>query len=288
LSELQGTASDPVRQGGQAAAAVAQIERRAALLPAPIAQWVLGVGRTSSDLSLSNARQQLGEAWRNGPGPLCQRATTNRFPFVPRAQAETPLGDFGRLFGPGGALDAFFTEHLQGLVDTSRSPWTARAGGPDAFRLPADVIAQFERAAAIRAALFQDGGSRPAVGFSLALAELGPATKAAQIELDGRPLRFAPGDREAHRLRWPGAEGSGAATLSFDGGEGLGAAFATRGAWSLFRLLAAGELRPLGQDSMQLRLAAGPSQANVILTPDNLQNPFDPVLFTRFRCPAIR
>jgi type VI secretion system protein ImpL len=285
LSDQQGGASDPARQGAQSAAALSQIERRAASLPPPIDQWILGVSRTGADLSASGARQQLGELWRGGPGQACQRLAEGRYPFAPAASAEIPLGDFGRLFGPDGAIDGFFNANLKGLVDTSRSPWAPRAGGPAELRLSRPALAQFERAAGIRDSLFQDGGSRPSLGFSLALVQADAGTQAVVLDLDGRRLEFRPGDAEARRVRWPGAEGAGGAGLTFQAAEGPVVAASERGSWALFRLMSSAALRPLGPDALEMRVTAGGHQAVFTLTADGATNPFTRGLLAGFRCP---
>ncbi|MBO1073695.1 type VI secretion system membrane subunit TssM [Roseomonas marmotae] len=285
LSDLQGGTSDPARQSAQAAAALSQIERRAAGLPPPIDQWILGIGRTGADFSASDARQQLGELWRAGPGQACQRLTQGRYPFIPGTAAEIPLGDFGRLFGRDGSIDSFFSDNLKGLVETGRSPWAPRSGGPGELRLSRPALAQFERAAAIRDSLFQDGGSRPSFGFSLALIQADPAIQAVVVELDGRRLEYRPGDAEARRIRWPGAEGSGAAAITVLGPQGAVAVASERGGWALFRLLDRAVLRSQGPDSLELRVTAGPHQAAFTLTTDGAMNPFVRGLLAGFRCP---
>lgn len=284
LGELQG-GGDPARQAAQTAAALAQIERRAASLPPPIDQWILGVGRGGAEASAGDARQQLEAAWRGGPGQACQRLTERRFPFVAGAQAEIPLGEFGRLFGRDGLIDGFFDSQLKGLVETGRSPWAPRGTAPAELRLSRPALAQFERAAAIRDSLFQDGGLRPSLGFSLALVQADPGLRAVVLELDGRRLEFRPGDAGAQRLRWPGAEGVGGAALSLEGPQGATTLASARGDWALFRLLQALPPRPRGPDALELVVAAEGRQAVFLLTADAAANPFARGLLAGFRCP---
>ncbi|MFC7556533.1 type VI secretion IcmF C-terminal domain-containing protein [Pseudoroseomonas wenyumeiae] len=204
-------------------------------------------------------------------------------PFAPAATSEIPLGDFGRLFGRDGLIDGFFTANLKGLVETGRSPWTPRAGGRAAPVPPSPGAVRARRRHPRQPV---PGRWQPALlGFSLALVQADPAVQAVMVELDGRRLEFRPGDAEARRIRWPGAEGTGAAAVTFVGPEGPVTAASERGGWALFRLLDDATLRPRGRDALELQIAAGGRQAVFILTADGATNPFARSLLASFRCP---
>ena len=55
--------------------------------------------------------------------PVCQQIVSNRYPFVRGSSQEVPLGDFAKVFSPGGVLDKFFTQSLAPYADTSKPEW---------------------------------------------------------------------------------------------------------------------------------------------------------------------
>ena len=285
LSEMQGLGgAGSLQKGDQAAVAIRQIEAGASSLPEPIRQWILGVSRTSSDLSITGAKRQLTSVWSSGPGALCQRATEGRYPFSPGSAQDVPLSDFARLFGRNGAIDSFFAENLAPFVDMSEGSWKVRPTGNVDFRLDRGTLAQFQRAAAIRDSMFQDAGAQPSVGFVLTVAETDPSTDTVVVEIDGQRLEHRrgavlgdafplAGDRRrrrrlGHLLRRPGRDPVH--------GPAPGACSAC---WTR-------RTRRLGgSDRLQLRLAAGAHWATFMLQADSVMNPLSGKLLAQFRCP---
>ncbi|MFC7556291.1 type VI secretion IcmF C-terminal domain-containing protein [Pseudoroseomonas wenyumeiae] len=284
ISDLQGSASDPARQSAQAAAALSQIERRAAGLPPPIDQWILGVSRAGADLSANDARQQLGELWRGGPGQTCQRLAEDAT-LRPRRDIRDPAGRFRPAVRPGRADRRLLHRQPEGAGRDRPQPLDpARRRPGRAAPVPPSPGAVRARRRHPRQPV--PGRWQPALlGFSLALVQADPAVQAVMVELDGRRLEFRPGDAEARRIRWPGAEGTGAAAVTFVGPEGPVTAASERGGWALFRLLDDATLRPRGRDALELQIAAGGRQAVFILTADGATNPFARSLLASFRCP---
>ncbi|WP_225769735.1 type VI secretion system membrane subunit TssM [Inquilinus sp. Marseille-Q2685] len=285
LSEMQGLGgAGSLQKGDQAAVAIRQIEAGASNLPEPIRQWILGVSRTSSDLSITGAKRQLTSVWSSGPGALCQRATEGRYPFTPGSAQDVPLSDFARLFGRNGAIDSFFAENLAPFVDMSEGSWKVRPTGNVDFRLDRGTLAQFERAAAIRDSMFQDAGAQPSVGFVLTVAETDPSTETVVVDIDGQRLESRRGQSAAMHFRWPAAGGVGGASVTFTGGQD--ATLSRTGAWGLFRLLDQADTRRLGgSDRLQLRLTAGTHWATFLLQADSVMNPLSGKLLSQFRCP---
>jgi len=99
-----------------------------------------------------------------------------------------------------------------------------------------DALTPFQRAQAIRAAFFADGGRNIAVRMDLKLLELDPGIGALLIDVDGQTLRFARDSRTVQTLQWPGP-GAGRIQLQAQvPGSAGGARFNFDGPWSLLRL----------------------------------------------------
>ncbi len=164
------TGSDPVQA----------LRVTALQVPQPLQRWLQSIAAEAAALRGGNARQQIVAAYNGtgGPGPLCTLIVDGRYPFTPTASADVPLGDFGRLFAPGGQLDAFFNTELHPYVDMSGKTWTLQQVAGTAAPITPGDLAQFQRAAAIRDLFFANGGNVPGLRF-----EISPAT------LDGTPRR---------------------------------------------------------------------------------------------------
>jgi type VI secretion system protein ImpL len=134
-------------------------------MPEPVGGLVAALAQDSATLIAGGARARINNIWTSQVLPFCREAISNRYPFVRGTKREeTTLHDFGNMFGPGGRLDAFFTEHLSAIVDTSQRTW--RWAG-DGIGIDASVLTQFQRAATIREAFFAGGRQGPAVLFEL-------------------------------------------------------------------------------------------------------------------------
>ncbi|MGX9147723.1 type VI secretion system membrane subunit TssM [Mesorhizobium sp. 128a] len=283
LSETQGLAGSNSLHSDRAAAAIRQIEAGAANLPEPIQQWILGIGRRSSDLSISNAKHQLASAWASGPGKLCRRATEGRYPFTRGSNRDIPLSDFAQLFGRNGAIDTFFAQHRPQLAGSPESSWKGLPTRGADFPINPGTLVQFERAAAIRDSTFQDAGSQPSVGFQLTVAKTDPLTDTVVVNIDNQRLEQRRGAGTAMHFRWPA---SGGASVTFIGSEHT--IISERGAWALFRLLQRAQTRRLGgADRIQVRLEAGRHWGIFVLQADSVMNPLSSNLLSQFRCPQF-
>ncbi len=122
--------------------------------PPPLGSWLINIGRDSASMVSGETQAELNRLWKADVLPFCHRATHDRYPFIASGSAETPLKDFGQLFGPNGDLDRFFTENFSAAVDTTTAPWRWVGEGQGISK---DALAQFETASAIRESFFSGG-----------------------------------------------------------------------------------------------------------------------------------
>ena len=144
---------------------VATLRNNASRMPPPFSDMLRGAATEfESSMAMTTAGQLLATL-RDQVTPACQQTIANRYPFTRGSNQEVPLGDFAKLFAPNGILDKFFTQSLAPYADTSKPEWTWRKESPVGGALSADTLKQFQRAAYIRDAFFQNGGDLPMVAL---------------------------------------------------------------------------------------------------------------------------
>jgi type VI secretion system protein ImpL len=284
ISDAAETAN-PLVGGSAEASATDRIQAGAGRLPQPVQGWVLGVTRTSANMSMGGARDRLIALWRSTNGAACKAATTDRYPFRADASQDISLGDFARLFGRGGIFDSFFNDNLRTSIDTRRHPWRWRmAGGIDAG-LSAEPLHAFEIAAEIRDRYFI--GATPSVGFTLTPAALDGNAASVTLTTDGQTISYKRDAATSVRLQWPGLAGSTGAKVSFTAeGSATPTEISATGPWAWFHLLDRGQFRALGRpDQFLLSFSSGQNSVDFTMQAESSVNPFGSNLAAEFRCP---
>ena len=252
------------------------LQADAARQPQPLGRWLSAVSASATALRTGNARRQMALQFNapGGPAAACAAAVA-RYPFAP-AGAPLPPEDLQRVFGPAGLLDGFLNTQLKPWVDISSKPWKPQ---PNAPLGPGDV-AQFQRAAAIREALFPTG--QPAPSFPVEFTPA-PPFRPATLTLGGTAVVSGRGPARATELAWPPAGGAPAeASLQADSPA---LAWTETGFWALHRLFGHGRLLP-GTRPGHATVQFGTPPAAVAF--DVGAAAFTPGLFSEFRCPAVQ
>jgi len=261
-----------------------QLRADAEQSPPPIRQILGSLVVASVGQTAGAARDKLATDV-GGAASFCEKAIGGRYPFTRNAQAEVTIDDFSKVFAPGGDLDEFFQKNLASLVDTSGRQWRARSGEGGAA-LPAQTIAQFQRAASIRDAFFRGGVKTPAAAADLALVAIDDRLTHATIEIDNQVLRF---DRIAslQRITWPSQRAGGRVRLQV---YPTGSAMSFEGSWALFRLIDRGNPQTGSQpERMQITYVLDGSRVVFELRAQSaVYNPFKLQALEEFRCPVRR
>jgi type VI secretion system protein ImpL len=267
------------------------LQAEAARQPTPVSRWLQSIVVTGTTLRGGGARQQAAAAFSGagGPAQLCKLAVGGRYPFSPGAPNEIPMGDFSRLFAPGGLLDAFFNTQLRPYVDMSHTTWTAQTvdGVPPPVS-PGD-LAQFQRAAVIRDLFFASGGAIPSVSFDITPVRIDNGAKQVTLELGGVSISYANGPTQATSISWPGPSGMRDVRLVWNppSGGATGVLQAS-GPWALFRLFAMGTLQQSGSaERYALSFKQGDREAQFEIRAGSVLNPFIPGILQDFRCPNL-
>jgi type VI secretion system protein ImpL len=269
--------------GGSPAAQLATMTKT---LPKPIAAMLQTVSESGSAVASNGASQSLSDAWKSKVLPLCQ-AAFNRYPFVAASSADVPLDDFAHLLGPGGLMDAFFNDNLKSLVDTTQTPWRWQSADHASLGLSQETLVEFQRAAAIRDALYP-GGTQMQVRFQLVPVALDSKLARATLDIAGHAMTYDHGPTQSAGFTWPAADGRTLVRVTLTSAAGGGETVIEKdGPWSLLRLLDASRVIPSGEpDQFKLIFSAGSATATFQVNASSVRNPFTLGAFRAFRCPA--
>jgi type VI secretion system protein ImpL len=200
--------------------------------PEPVHTMMADLAARSSAQSLERLHEPLAQSLANELAPACLRAAGARFPLVAGAGEEMSREDFTHLFATGGLMDGYFQSHLAPFVDTSVTPWLVGRGGSDA------ALQAFQRAQAIRASFFAEGGKRLGTRLVFKLVDMDAQLSEFALDIDGQPLRFRRAAPRAtstdQAIHWPGS-GPGEVRLQVQ--PSAGSAYVFKGPWALLRLL---------------------------------------------------
>jgi type VI secretion system protein ImpL len=290
LSQSQAAGAPPTAISGGDPEQLLSAE--AARAPEPVARWLATLASSANVLRGGGARQQVAAAFGSpgGPGPFCQTAVGGRYPFFAGSSEDIPLGDFGRLFAPGGLLDSFFNSQILPFVDTASPTWKLKAVNGVAPPISAGDLAEFQRASVIRNLFFAAGGAQPSVSFTITPVSLDDQTQRVTLAMGGTTVAYAHGPPQPTAITWPGPSGMDLVRLTFDppppGGTGV---LQATGPWALFRLFGQGTLRQEGApERFNLTFQAGQQRVEYAIRAASVFNPFSPGVLQAFRCPGVQ
>ncbi|MSP00693.1 MAG: type VI secretion system membrane subunit TssM [Acetobacteraceae bacterium] len=290
LDKVANPVPGPPAAGGGAANVATQLRAEASRDPEPIRHWLNVMVAGGSAQMNAGAKKAAVEAFNapGGPASLCQKAVNGRYPFVAGSGNDIPLDDFGKLFAPGGMLDAFFNQQLRPFVNMSGPTWKLQAAGDVAPPVSPADLAQFQRAAAIRDLFFGPGGKDPAVRFDVTPQSADNVTKQVTIDLGEQQIVYSHGPVRPVTVAWPGGVRIITARLAFDPPPSSGApVIQTSGPWALFKLFDKGTLRQAGSsDRYVLDFQLGDRHASFEIRAGSVLNPLAPGLLKDFKCPA--
>jgi type VI secretion system protein ImpL len=273
---------------------VAQFKNDARLMPYPFNNMLLLSANSFEDALIDDTLGQIRRELDNQVYGPCRALTNNRYPFVRSAAAEITPQDFGRLFGGNGHFDSFFKKNLEPYVDTTQREWRWRKDSPVAQRMSNDALRQFQRAALIKDAFFPTNGNIPIITLNVTPPMLAGTGSLAKLEISGIPIASSsqPGTPAPQQVQWTGSAGGVTAVSlgpdppnpSVAPSRLLGGATGAT-PWALFRLVDKGKTSAIPNGITASWLLLGHDVSFQMLTSTSV-NPFNPALFTDFKCPA--
>ncbi len=262
---------------------IQEARQAAAQLPQPVGGLIATLTQDSATLIAGGARARLNNLWTSQILPFCREAINGRYPFERGSRRETTPFDFARLFGPGGLLDTFFSEHLSQIADTSRRSWRWAGGG---IGIPDEVLVQFQRAATIREAFFMAGGKVPSVTFQLTPTRMDADVSQFILDVGGQIVDYRHGPLNAQTLQWPSPDGIGRVRLVFVGLSGNESSVTEEGAWAWFRMLDRSKMQATRQEELfKVGFSLSGMSASFDLRAASVRNPFQLGELRGFRCP---
>ena len=263
---------------------VKSLQSQTGLLPPAVGALISEVGGHSEGVTFSQARGELQTRFQQTLVQDCNAVVRGRYPFTPGSSLDVPLADFGRLFGYGGSFETFFKDNLAALVDTTRRPWSWRAGA-DGTSLGVSVamLREFEAAQQIRESFFRPGAQMPELHFTLMPIALDAAATRFLLEIDGQQFEYRHGPQTTRPASWPGPN-PGAAAASFEDRSNGHPNIAFQGPWALFRLLDAGKLQGTTDVRYNMSFEMGGHTATYALEADSIRNPFGQRQLRAFHC----
>jgi type VI secretion system protein ImpL len=252
----------------------------------PLKRWANQITAGSSGITTEGTRAGINARWQESVLPICERVTTNTYPFVRRATTDTSLPEFSNLFRPGGEIDAFFQENLQKFVDIRTSPWSFKAGAGKELGISQAVLTQMERAAQIRDAFFA-GAATPNIGFQMLPEALDPKARGILLEIDGQAVTFRHRDKTPRpvAIRWPGPVGAARVTFTPEK-RNSESAIVQNGTWAWFRMLDAAEVRNTNApDRKRVIFNIGGRIAIFQMQSASALSPFSLAALSNFSCP---
>lgn len=263
------------------ASALSQLRVAALQLPPPISGIVAQIGSKGEAVAKAEAGEELARRYRTEVAAQCRQLISDRYPFSPQSSSDVAVGDFARLFGPGGVFDSFYQQNLSPLVDTSTRPWRWRqgAGGIGSQSL----LRVFERVDRIRQVFFLPGSQLPSARFTATPQSLDASVQRLQLDIDGQKLEYRHGPLVTQPLVWPGPD-PGQASVLFEDGSGTGPHRAFQGPWAFFRLLDTTTIKQETPLRYLVTVQAGGRTATLLLEASSAINPFGQSLLRGFRC----
>lgn len=265
--------------------AILRFTEMANRMEGPIQRWASQIAQGSSGITADGTRAGINAKWQSQVLPFCTQALENRYPFSRGSKADVGMGDFARLFGPGGLIDSFFNENLREFVDTRARPWAWKRVNDTDLGISQAVLQQLQYAAEIRDAFFT-AGATPAVKFQITPEALDPKANEVTLDIDGTEVKFAHAAApKPVAITWPGAVGSARVILQ-PVVNNTSNAITRDGPWAWFRLLSAAEVRRTNvSDRSRVIFNVGGRIAIFQLQSGSVLNPFALPALSKFSCP---
>jgi type VI protein secretion system component VasK len=232
----------------------------------------------------------LSDKWKAEVWETYSTKIQPRFPFA-NAPNEVTVPEFADFFRPDtGALWKFFKQNLEARLERSGNAFIPKSSAdPMPFR--ADFLNCLAVAQEITDAVF-GAGPELRVPFSIKIHPVGANIAEVSLVVDGQATTYRNEPERWTPTQWPGKGDPRGGTLQVRG-AGFTDEIPRMGDFGLFRLLAAGGIKPSGQlaDGIPTLSAAwtmtrtGEAPVNIDFKPAKSVHPFGRDFFRKLRCP---
>lgn len=215
----------------------------------------------------------------------CREGITSFYPFADSSR-HVPTSEFGRFFGHGGDMDAFFREYLQSHVVQTEDGFQVDQNSPLKDRLSPTALRQFERAQRIQRAFFGAGGTTPEVRIGIRQVDAHPLIDETEIMINGQNTIANTGMSQA-TITWPGDQGGQSKIRLLSSQEGRSLTLEARsGPWSIVELIGKANDRDPTGNGIRLTYQLNGRNVTYDLEFSAVTNPFTMRELREFSCPA--
>jgi type VI secretion system protein ImpL len=284
------SARQQVKAGGSVppslAATLEKVRAESKRVPPPLNQMYEELAVATSAFVGRDVRSTLGVNLNATIGDFCRRSVLGRYPFTRSATRDVTADDFARLFSVGGAMDEFFRNNLQPMVDISGPSWTFKQGIDGSPVGGSSSLVAFQRAAIIRDVYFRSGGKAPNIRLDIKPMEMDASISQMVLDVDGEILRYQHGPQIPKSVNWPGVRGTGQVRLQISslGAENTG--LLTEGPWALHRLFDKAQVLPGNAPERFIAVfSIDGKKLKFEVTTSSVLNPFRLKAMEEFECP---
>lgn len=263
---------------GQLATALGDLSTAGVVAPPQLQPFVAQATRRGQGAATRTALSTLNQQYAANVLPACLSVAERHYPFVRTARSDVAMADLQRVYGANGQIDGFTRDRLQPLLDTAGPVWRWRLGDPVAQGLRPSSAVQFQKAAAIRDLL------SAGLALNVSLASLGHGVDAVEISAGGTTYRLDARDMATHPLIWT-PTGLPHAHVALLSGSKEVHRDQSDGAWALFHMLDAAQVRNAGASAIQATFGAGGQTASLLIRLPSTSNPFGRGGPFSFQCP---
>lgn len=214
---------------------------------------------------------------------VCADRLTPYFPLTPSDQS-VPMEDFAAFFGPSGAMDRYFSEFLRPHVETGSPRLRPHPDSPIAALLSPEFLAQFDRAAEIRAAFFP-AGPTPRVDLVISHVDSTADVATARLVINDMLIETVKGDVPVI-VQWPGPGTGVRLELQPEIAEESNSVAFEGSAWDVMRLLQNANSRAVQAERIRASFVLGPRQITYELRSRTAPHPFALRALSQFECPT--
>ena len=264
---------------GQLATAVGNLAAQSASAPPLLQGFVASAVQGGKTAQVSSAKGAVADSYRTDLLPSCQSATEDHYPFNGASQNDAAVTDMLRLFGAGGAFDAFATQKLGSLLDRAGPVWRWNATDPVAATLDPLSAEAFHKADEIHDLL------TAGLPLQVESAGFGGAVNAVEFSSGGTTYRFEASTVGTKPVMWS-SSGLPEAHVTLFNGANVVKTFSGQGPWALFRLMDKAKQENAGPTAFKATFGEGAAFATLKIDLNSDRNPFRRGSLWSFRCPA--
>lgn len=259
-----------------------EVQQLAKVTPEPLGRWLFELSNEAWNVIVIEAIRSLEVEWNEKVIKPYKQYIANRYPFNPKAKTDVPLSEFERFFAPKGTLDKFYQQNLKPFIENN-------LGGNSEVHtlLRADVLKQLALADRIRKTYFTQQ-DQLGIQFSIQPMTLSGNKRRSILNIDGQLIDYRQSSSQMVKLIWPNSMRTTVESkLTLIGSEARPSSksITFNGAWSLLRMINAGQLSNITNTSFDLRFTIDGGYIVYRLYFDESDNPFEGRLFSGFALP---